>query len=169
MFAILFAIFLISILGQFSASGGALTVGVENHIARITFGLILMFCVYFLDFKIWNSFAYLFYTVALFLLIMVSIFGTTRMGAQRWINLYFFSLQPSEIMKIALVLALARYYSLLSFLEISGNLRVHIVPFLLTAMFPIGTDTAGQPSVSRFPSRSCGTADWSRREPPACS
>ena len=56
------------------------------------------------------------------------------MGAQRWINLYFFSLQPSEIMKIALVLALARYYSLLSFLEISGNLRVHIVPFLLTAV-----------------------------------
>ncbi len=131
-FAILLAIFAISILGQFSANSGVLTTGVANHIIRIAFGTSLMLCVYFLDFKIWNSFAYIFYAIAFCLLIMVSIFGTTRMGAQRWINLYFFSLQPSEIMKIALVLALARYYSLLSFLEISGNLRVHIVPFLLT-------------------------------------
>ena len=131
LFALLIIIFTISILGQYSANNGTLTDSVQNHITRIIFGIGLVLVVYSMDFKIWNNFAYIFYLISLFFLIMVSLFGTTRLGAQRWINLYFFSFQPSEIMKLSLIFAIARYYSMLSYTEIN-EFKNHIIPFLST-------------------------------------
>ena len=131
LFMILLAVFVISILGQYSANDGELSIGVRNHIIRIIFGIFLVLVVYDLDFRVWNNFAYVFYAVSLFFLIMVSLFGMTRLGAQRWINLYFFSFQPSEIMKLSLIFALARYYSMRSPVEIN-DVKTHIFPFIIT-------------------------------------
>jgi rod shape determining protein RodA len=90
-----------------------------------------MFIIFISDFKIWSSFAYVFYAIALFALVAVELLGITRLGAQRWVNLYFFNLQPSELMKLALIFALARYYSMLTPLEIKRK-RHHLIPMILT-------------------------------------
>ena len=69
-----------------------------------------MLAIALIDIRFWFRWAYLIYAGALLGLIAVEISGHTSMGAQRWINLGLFQLQPSEVMKIALVLALARYF-----------------------------------------------------------
>jgi rod shape determining protein RodA len=84
-----------------------------------------------INLRYWKNSAYIFYAVVLFSLIVVEILGIVKLGAQRWINLYFFAFQPSEPMKIALILALARYYSVLSPLE-TADVKRHVFPFLLT-------------------------------------
>ena len=61
-----------------------------------------------IDLRLYMRFAYAFYLVAFVLLVYVEFFGEIGMGAQRWINLGFMQLQPSEMMKIALVISLAR-------------------------------------------------------------
>jgi rod shape determining protein RodA len=84
--------------------------------------------------RYWYRSAYWIYGLALLLVIAVDLRGTAGMGAQRWIGLGFMQLQPSEIMKIALVLALARYFHSVS-AEDAGRLRYLLVPALMVA-FP---------------------------------
>jgi rod shape determining protein RodA len=84
----------------------------------------------------WYRSAYWIYGASLTLFIAVDQHGAVGMGAQRWIDLGFMQLQPSEIMKIALVLALARYFHGLS-AENSGRLRYLVVPALLV-LVPVG-------------------------------
>jgi rod shape determining protein RodA len=86
--------------------------------------------IYLIDFKFWSNFAYVFYAFVFIALIVVDLLGTIKLGAQRWIDLYFFTFQPSELMKLALILAIARYYSLLSPIEIP-SFKSHIPPILL--------------------------------------
>lgn len=90
-----------------------------------------MALVYFYDFKMWNNFAYVFYAFTFISLIIVELLGVVRLGAQRWIDLYFFTFQPSELMKLALILALSRYYSVLPAYEVH-LLKNHIPPIILT-------------------------------------
>lgn len=131
LFLLLFLIFVVSFLGQYSIANGHFSSSVCKHLLRISFSCGLMFVICVVDFKFWLNFAYVIYTFALILLIVVQIMGTLRLGAQRWIDLYFFTFQPSEIMKLALILALARYYYILSSFEIQ-NPKKHIIPFLST-------------------------------------
>ena len=74
----------------------------------------LIFCdlfgVSFLQVRFWYKSAYIFYLLALILLVGVDIFGVTASGSRRWISLFFFNLQPSELMKVGLIIFLARYY-----------------------------------------------------------
>jgi rod shape determining protein RodA len=77
---------------------------------RFGVGLVVMLGVALTDVRLWLRWAYVIYAAALLGLIAVEITGHTSMGAQRWINLGLFQLQPSEVMKIALVLALARHF-----------------------------------------------------------
>ena len=77
---------------------------------RFGIGLAVMLTVAVVDIRIWMRWAFVLYGVALVLLVAVDLHGVGRMGAQRWIDLGFIQLQPSEIMKITLVLALARYF-----------------------------------------------------------
>lgn len=82
----------------------------SRQLFRFGIGLVLMLAVAVTDIRLWMRYAYKLYFLVLVLLIAVEVMGVIGMGAQRWINLGFIQLQPSEIMKITLVLALARYF-----------------------------------------------------------
>jgi rod shape determining protein RodA len=94
----------------YSAANGNWAPWATRQLARFSFSVLLLFAVGLTDIRIWLRFAYPIYAVALALLVAVELIGATGMGAQRWISLGIFNLQPSEVMKIASVLALARYF-----------------------------------------------------------
>lgn len=81
-----------------------------NHLSRFAVCWIAMIVLALVNIRVWFAMAYPIYGVALFLLICVELFGTTVMGATRWLDLGVTRIQPSEIMKIGIVLALARFY-----------------------------------------------------------
>ena len=120
----------------FSAANGSFDPWASRQATRFAAGFIIMIGITVVDIRIWFRYAYFFYFGALLLLVAVEIVGTTGMGAQRWIDLKVIQLQPSEIMKIAIVLALARYFNGLSHEEIAGPLYL-ITPLLLVLM-PVG-------------------------------
>jgi rod shape determining protein RodA len=94
----------------YSAGGGAHSPWAWRHGVRFGLGLTAMLVVALIDLRFWFRLAYPIYGAALLGLIAVEVVGIISMGAQRWIDLGLFQLQPSEVMKIGLVLALARYF-----------------------------------------------------------
>lgn len=130
LFALLFFLIIIGFIGQLSASNGEFSISVRKHLLRMISGFVVLYAVYSCRLKLFYNYAYVFYAVALFALVLVEILGIIRLGAQRWINLGALTIQPSEPMKISLILALARYYSLLTPYEIN-ELKSHIVPIFL--------------------------------------
>lgn len=117
----------------YSVAGGSMEPWAERQIIRFAIGLVLMFAVAFVHLRFWMAVAYPFYFLCLALLVAVDVMGIIGMGAQRWINLGFFQLQPSETMKIALVMALARYFHGLS-QEQTRTLTGLIKPFFMIAV-----------------------------------
>ena len=100
----------ISVFAIYSTEGGNFSYYTKNHLTRlITF--FLMFLVFsFVRISTWYKYAYIFYFIGLILLFFVIFFGITSSGSKRWLNLYFLNLQPSELMKIAIIVCFARYY-----------------------------------------------------------
>lgn len=94
----------------YSGSNGSMEPWASRQMVRFGIGLGVMIVVALVDIRVWLQFAYPIYFVSLVLLAAVEFVGTIGMGAQRWVDLGVFQLQPSEVMKIALVLALARYF-----------------------------------------------------------
>ena len=94
----------------YSAAGGSVDPWAKRHAIRFLVGVVLMIGVAVVDIRIWLRNAYIIYFAIFLLLVAVDMFGAMGMGARRWINIGFFTLQPSELMKIAIVLALARYF-----------------------------------------------------------
>ena len=94
----------------YSAANGNLDPWASRQMTRFAVGLGALIVVALIDVRFWLRWSYLFYFVALALLVAVEVKGTIGMGAQRWIDLGFFQVQPSEVMKIALILALGRYF-----------------------------------------------------------
>jgi rod shape determining protein RodA len=94
---------------------------------RFVFGLAVLVAVSLVDIRVYLRYAYAIYGLAFVLLVFVDVAGEIGMGAQRWIDLKVIQLQPSEVMKIALVLALARYFHRLSADNI-GNPLALVVP-----------------------------------------
>ncbi|KJS39152.1 MAG: cell wall shape-determining protein [Rhodospirillaceae bacterium BRH_c57] len=94
----------------YSAANGSMDPWTSRQMARFSVGLVLMLGLALVDVRLFMRYAYAVYGIALALLVLVEVKGTIGMGAQRWIDVGFFQLQPSEVMKIALVLALARYF-----------------------------------------------------------
>jgi rod shape determining protein RodA len=133
LFVILFFIFAISVIGQISAFDGQFSGPVRRHILRIVGGITIMMLTYVCDFRTWSSFAYAFYAFSLGMLMLVELIGVAKLGARRWIDVYFFTFQPSELMKLTIIMALARYYSMMSAFEIN-ELRNHVTPVLLTLL-----------------------------------
>lgn len=136
----------ISILVLFSAGGGAWRPFALSQLIKIMLGFVVFFFAAFTNIKTWVKSAYAFYVVALVMIVMVTFFGHTGMGAQRWLNLGFIHIQPSELIKIALVMALGRYFAWLNSVELS-QLKNYVVPgcmllvpFMLIVMQPdLGT------------------------------
>ncbi len=116
----------------YSAAGGNLDPWASRQMPRFGVGLAVMLVVAVTDIRLWLRYAYVFYGLSLVLLIAVEVAGTVGMGAQRWIDLGFVTVQPSEIAKITLVLALARYFYA-SRVEDVGRLTHLFVPALLIA------------------------------------
>ena len=104
----------------FAATDGVWSRGAQQHFIRLVFACGLMLAVAMMDVKVWYTLAYPFYIVALILLIGVDVMGVSVNGSQRWLDLQIVRLQPSEIMKLAIVLALARYYHDLPKSDVSG-------------------------------------------------
>ena len=100
----------ISIFAMYSTDGGSFNYHTKSHIVRFTifFFLFLIFSLF--QVRFWYDFSYVIYILFFLLLLGVKYFGLTSSGSQRWINFYFMNLQPSELMKIGLILFLAKYY-----------------------------------------------------------
>jgi rod shape determining protein RodA len=94
----------------YSAAGGKTTPWVIPQAMKFAAGLFLAIAIALIDIKFWFRYSYAFYFISLMLLVAVEIKGDIGMGAQRWLNLGFFTVQPSELMKISLILVLARYF-----------------------------------------------------------
>mgnify|MGYP003624653343 CR=1 FL=1 len=98
----------------YSVAGGSIDPWAKNQFIRFLIGLTAMVVIAIIDIRVWMFLAYPFYSLALGMLVIVDVMGAMGKGSQRWLDLGFMNLQPSELMKIALVMALARYYHCLS-------------------------------------------------------
>ena len=116
----------------YSAGNGSYSPWAERQMVRFGVGMFVMLAIALTDIRLFLKYAYLFYAGSLILLIAVEVAGTVGMGAQRWIDLKVFHLQPSELMKIALVLSLARYFHRLSLDDVARPTYL-VFPILLVA------------------------------------
>ena len=124
----------IGIVMLYSAANGNWSPWAINQLIRFGMGFAVMIVLALTDIKLLLRYAYIFYFITLILLVVVEVAGHTGMGATRWINLGFIKLQPSEFMKIAMVLVLARYFHTSSMQSIESVRG--IIPPLLMAIFP---------------------------------
>ena len=136
----------ISILSMYSSEGGNFSYYTKSHTLRFGAFFLLMIGFSFIRTKFWHSTGYLFYFIVLLLLIYASLYGVTASGSQRWISLYFINLQPSELMKIAIILCLAKFFHRIritntnAFASILISLTIIIIPTILVITQPdLGT------------------------------
>ncbi|MEW5687878.1 MAG: rod shape-determining protein RodA [Pseudomonadota bacterium] len=94
----------------FSIAGSSWTPWAINHVGRFTICLLMMIGLAMIDVRVWFAIAYPLYGLSLLLLVAVEAVGDVRLGAQRWLSIGGFSFQPSEVMKLGIVLGLARLY-----------------------------------------------------------
>jgi rod shape determining protein RodA len=125
----------IGFLMLYSIAGGSYTPWAEPQIKRFAIGFAIMLTIAMVPIWFWRSIAGVAYATSLILLIAVEFFGFVGMGAQRWIDLGFMRLQPSELMKVTLILMLAAYYDWLN-PTLKSRLFWVIIPLLLIA-FPV--------------------------------
>jgi len=120
----------ISVFAIHSTEGGEFSYYTKNHLIRLIafFGMFLVLS--FVKINFWYRNAYLFYLICLLLLVTVLLFGITASGSKRWINLYFLNLQPSELMKIAIIVCFARYYHRIQSVDIQSY-RFLLIPIIL--------------------------------------
>ena len=120
----------------YSIAGSSWSPWAAEHLLRVGICVAIMLVLAVVDLRVWSFLAYPVYVVGLLLLVAVELVGETRLGAQRWLDLGVVTLQPSEIMKIGIVLALARYYHSISAAEAKWSWKL-IVPTLLIIV-PVG-------------------------------
>ena len=121
---------IISSIAMYSTDGGELLYHSESHIVRFLVFFTMMIIISFINIKTWHALGYLIYIIVLGLLIWASLFGITAQGSQRWINLYFINLQPSELMKIAIIICFAKYYHRIQATHVN-RVRNIIIPILI--------------------------------------
>ncbi|MEM9781250.1 MAG: rod shape-determining protein RodA [Pseudomonadota bacterium] len=132
---VLCAIAAVGFLMLYSVAGGSADPYAGRQIARFGVGLVVMMIIALFDIRLWRFTAVPAYLGALALLVAVEVMGTTQMGATRWIALGPLRLQPSELMKIALVMALASYYHWLLPRRVSHPLWM--IPPVLMILVPM--------------------------------
>lgn len=116
-----------------SVAGGNIETWAEPQAKRFAAGLVILFGVAFVPIWFWRNMAGLAYLSSVILLVIVEFFGTMGMGAQRWLDLGFIVLQPSEMMKFTLVMMLAAYYDWLDTKKTSRPLWVAIPVLMIVA------------------------------------
>ena len=137
---------IISNLSMYSTDGGEFLYHSKSHFIRFVVFFAMMFFLSFLSLRFWHASAYFFYVIVLVFLVWASLYGITASGSQRWINLYFINLQPSELMKIAIIVCFARYYhrtqinNIASFKNVIISIMILIIPIVLVLSQPdLGT------------------------------
>ncbi|RMA43755.1 rod shape-determining protein RodA [Rhodophyticola porphyridii] len=130
---LLTAVASIGFLMLYSVAGGSMSPWVEPQMQRFGLGLLAMFVVAMVPIWFWRNMSGLAYGISILLLLYVEFFGAIGMGAQRWIDLGFMRLQPSELTKITLVMLLAAYYDWLDSRKMSRPLYV-LIPLLIIAV-----------------------------------
>ncbi len=148
-YILLTSVLLLSILSLFvmySTDGGEILFHTKSHFSKIIIFFPLMIFIAFFNIKWWHNLSYLFYFAVILLLIYVSFFGIKSSGSRRWMDLYLFNLQPSELMKIAIILCLAKYYHRIkienvnSITSIMTVVTIILVPIIMVLSQPdLGT------------------------------
>ena len=121
-YVLVFAILILGVISMFvmySTDGGEFSYHTKSHIIRFLLFFSMFFILSFIQIRFWHSTSYLIYIFFFILLLGVKYFGLTSSGSQRWINFYFMNLQPSELMKVGLILFLAKYYHRVSIVNIN--------------------------------------------------
>ncbi len=148
-FILMFCIIILGIvssLAMYSTDGGELLHHSKSHIIRFLIFFLMMIFLSFLNIRFWHSIGYFLYALILASLLWASLYGVTASGSQRWISLYFINLQPSELMKISIIICLAKYYhrnqihKVNDFRNLLFPVTILILPILLVVSQPdLGT------------------------------
>tara|TARA_Y100001970_G_scaffold242577_1_gene307134 strand:- start:14046 stop:15137 length:1092 start_codon:yes stop_codon:yes gene_type:complete len=148
-FFLIFLLILIAFIGAaglYSAADGSYYPWALKHLYRFFALLILAIIISITDIKFIYKYSYTFFFITLILLISVSIIGEYGKGATRWIRIFGFNIQPSELIKVAIILSLAKFYHALKFSELKNLLNLFFpfliifVPFILVLIQPdLGT------------------------------
>ena len=143
---LIIAISAIGFLMLFSVAGGSLEPWAKLQMIRFSFGFLLMLIIAFVPIWFWRNISGLAYIVSIVLLVVVEFYGVAGMGAVRWIDLGFMRIQPSEIVKVTVVMFLASYYDWLPKNKVSRPLWIFlpliiiILPVLMVLRQPdLGT------------------------------
>ena len=123
----------ISTFAMYSSEGGQMLYYTKSHLLRFCVFFVLMIFLSFIRLKFFHSISYLLYFIVLLLLLYASLYGITVSGSQRWINLYFLNLQPSELMKIVIILCFAKFYHRMQ-IDNVNSFRNLIVPIIILIM-----------------------------------
>ena len=126
---------IISSFAMYSTDGGKFLYHTKSHILRFGIFFALFLVLSFVHTKVWHRVGYIFYLVVLFMLFWALYFGVTASGSQRWISLYVFNLQPSELMKIAIIISFAKFYHRTKSMEV--NRIKNVVQPLVALTIPI--------------------------------
>ena len=122
----------ISLFVMYSTDGGEVLFHTKNHFIKLAVFFPLMIFVAFFNIKFWHNFSYIIYWLIILLLVWVSFFGIKSSGSQRWMDVYLFVLQPSELMKVAIILCLAKYYHRLKIENVNSFTSIIFVLSLIT-------------------------------------
>ena len=136
---------IISIFSMYSTDGGELLHHSKSHIIRFVVFFSMMIGLSFLNIKFWHSTGYLFYIIVLGFLVWASFYGIIASGSQRWISLYFINLQPSELMKIAIIVCFSKYYHRIQIYNVNNfkNLLIPIVILIVPIFLVISQPDLG--------------------------
>ncbi|WP_075522198.1 rod shape-determining protein RodA [Candidatus Pelagibacter communis] len=136
----------ISLATMYSTDGGEILFHTKSHFTKFVIFTFLMLAISFLNIRFWFSLGYLGYLVIIVMLIWTINFGITASGSQRWINLYYINIQPSELMKIFIILCLAKFFhrkrleTVNSFYSVIISLIIIFLPMSLVIIQPdLGT------------------------------
>ncbi|WP_440681110.1 rod shape-determining protein RodA [Candidatus Pelagibacter sp. HIMB1623] len=133
---LIFCVLILSVVSLFvmySTDGGEILFHTKNHFFKLVVFFPVMIVLAFFNLRFWYNFSYIIYLAVILLLIWVSFFGIKSSGSQRWMDLYFFVLQPSELMKIAIILCLAKFYHRLKIENVNSLFSMAIVLSIIVA------------------------------------
>ena len=126
----------ISLATMYSTDGGKILFHTKSHFVKLIVFTLMMLIFSFINIKFWFSIGYLFYLVTIGLLVWTYFFGIQSSGSQRWMDLYFINLQPSELMKICIILCLAKYFHRMKLENV--NSIYTILTSLIIIILPMG-------------------------------
>ena len=135
LFFLILLLGIISLVAMYSSERGNFSYYTQSHLYRFSIFFLLFIIISFIRIQFWYKSAYLFYFIVLILLFAVYLFGVTASGSKRWISLFFFNLQPSELMKVSLIIFLARYYYKIPSQNVN-NIKHIFIPFF-SLMIPV--------------------------------